>query len=147
MYVYLHTYVQMQCNLCMFVVLYIWLFSSTMLCDCIVIITIFIFTYIRTYVAPLMISNQPKSVVVRENDGASLECSAYGIGPIFYEWEKYWSANDSWIMPLNDFINITSSKLIFDAITEEDEGIYHCVVFNDDGSVTSNNATITVYGK
>ena len=30
---------------------------------------------------------------------------------------------------------------------EEDEGIYHCVVTNPDGSVVSDNATITVYGE
>ena len=32
-------------------------------------------------------------------------------------------------------------------ITEEDEGVYHCIVTNDDGSVVSDNATITVYGE
>ena len=32
-------------------------------------------------------------------------------------------------------------------ITEEDEGIYHCVATNDDGSVVSDNATVTVYGE
>ena len=30
---------------------------------------------------------------------------------------------------------------------EEDEGVYHCVVTNDDGSVISDNATIRVYGE
>jgi len=32
-------------------------------------------------------------------------------------------------------------------ITEEDEGVYHCIVTNDDGSIVSDNATITVYGE
>ena len=43
-------------------------------------------------------------------------------------------------------MNVASSKLIFTEIAEGDEGIYHCVVTNDDGSVISDNATITVYG-
>ena len=42
---------------------------------------------------------------------------------------------------------IPSTKLIFTVIMEEDEGIYHCVVTNHDGSVVSDNATITVYGE
>jgi len=44
-------------------------------------------------------------------------------------------------------VNITSPKLIFSVITEEDEGVYHCIATNDDGSVESDNATITVYGE
>jgi len=32
-------------------------------------------------------------------------------------------------------------------IMEEDEGVNHCVVINHDGSVVSDNATITVYGE
>ena len=43
-------------------------------------------------------------------------------------------------------VNSTSPKLKFSMISEKDEGIYHCVITNDDGSVTSDNATITVYG-
>ena len=44
-------------------------------------------------------------------------------------------------------MNITSPDLTFSVISEEDEGVYRCVVTNDDGSVMSNNATIHVYGK
>ena len=34
-------------------------------------------------------------------------------------------------------VNITSSKLIFNVITEEDEGVYHCIATNHDGSLYS----------
>ena len=78
--------------------------------------------------------------------GTALWCSANGTGPIHYQWEKYQSSNDSWIIPAYRVINITSPKLKFSKVSEEDEGIYHCVVTNDDGSVVSNNATITIYG-
>ena len=30
---------------------------------------------------------------------------------------------------------------------EEDQGMYHCIVTNDDGSIISDNVNITVYGK
>ena len=92
-----------------------------------------------------MINKQPESVVIGEYNETFLECLAYGIGPVYYQWEKYLLSNASWMIPPND-INITSPKLIFSAITEEDEGIYHCIAFNDDGAVISDNATITVYG-
>ena len=92
-----------------------------------------------------VIVKHPKSIVVREYTEASIECLANGIGPIYYQWERHWSSNDSWIIPLN--INITSPKLVFDVISEKDEGVYHCTAFNDDGIAISNNATITVYGK
>jgi len=69
------------------------------------------------------------------------------MGPIHYQWEKYQPSDGSWMKPSNRAVNTTSSKLIFSVITEEDEGVYHCIVTNDDGSVVSDNATITVYGE
>ena len=77
----------------------------------------------------------------------ALSCSAIGMGPIYYKWEKYYSSNNSWISPSHRAMNVTSLDLIFSVISEEDEGVYRCVVTNDDGSVISNNATIHVYGK
>ena len=76
-----------------------------------------------------------------------LSCFATGLGPIYYQWEKYNPYSNSRIRPSNRVMNVTLSKLFFSEITEEDEGIYHCVVTNYDGSVVSDNATITVYGK
>ena len=40
-----------------------------------------------------------------------------------------------------------SPNLKFSNITEDDEGVYRCVVTNDEGSVISDNATIVVYGE
>ncbi|XP_065918890.1 cell adhesion molecule DSCAM-like [Dysidea avara] len=94
------------------------------------------------------ITCHPSSSTYRamEEKLSALKCEAEGIGPISYKWEKYQPSNDSWIRPSDRVVNITSTKLIFTVIMEEDEGIYHCVVTNDDGSVVSDNATITVYG-
>ena len=69
------------------------------------------------------------------------------MGPIDFYWEKYYVMNNSWTKPSHRAINTTSPNLKFSVITEEDEGVYHCIVTNDDGSVISNNATVFVYGK
>ena len=100
-------------------------------------------------VARPIITTQPSSAVIRKNDENvhTIECIATGMGPILYKWEKYESSSNSWIKPSQRVVNITSPKLIFSVITEEDEGVYHCVVTNDDGSVISDSATITVYGE
>ena len=76
-----------------------------------------------------------------------MSCSAVGMGPIYYQWEKYNSFNNSWISPSRRAVSITSSRLKFNVIREEDEGFYRCIVTNDDGSVTSDNATLRVYGE
>ena len=95
------------------------------------------------------ITIQPQSGVFK-NNGVNVmvfEVFATGMGPISYQWEKYQSFSNSWIKPSNRAVSVTSSKLIFSVITEEDEGIYHCNVTNDDGSVVSDNVNVTVYGE
>jgi len=76
-----------------------------------------------------------------------MSCKAIGIGPIYFQWERYHLLNNSWIKPSHRTVKITSSNLKFSVITEKDEGTYRCVVTNDDGSVISDNATIFVYGE
>ena len=76
-----------------------------------------------------------------------MSCSAVGMDPIYYRWEKYSSSNKSWISPSHRAVNIVSPDLKFSVIREEDEGVYRCIVTNDDGSVTSDNATVRVYGE
>ena len=72
---------------------------------------------------------------------------ATGVGRIHYQWEKYDSFNNSWIPLSSRAMSSTSPNLNFSIITEEDQGIYHCIVTNYDDSVTSDNVTITVFGK
>ena len=76
-----------------------------------------------------------------------MSCSAVGMDPIYYQWQKYNSSNNSWMSPSHRAVNVTSSDLKFSVIREKDEGVYRCNVTNDDGSVTSDNATIHVYGE
>jgi len=88
-------------------------------------------------------------VIKEGNNEVFLECSAhdYGIGNIQYKWERYVSFGDAWISPSRKAMGITSPKLTFSMVTEEDEGIYRCIATNDDGNVVSKTATITVYGE
>ena len=74
-------------------------------------------------------------------------CSAIGMGPIYYQWEKYNLSNNSWIIPSRRAVSITSPNLKFSVITQEDEGVYRCIATNDDGSVISVNASVVVYGE
>jgi len=75
-------------------------------------------------------------------------CTAVGVGYLYYRWEKYQPSINSWIRPSDRAVNVTSPKLIYRAIKEEDEGIYHCVVSSDHNTaVVSDNATLSVYGR
>ena len=89
------------------------------------------------------------SAVFRAGDKNKVivNCSANAMGPVYYQWQKLYSFNDSWVNPSHRAVNITSPNLKFNDIKKEDKGIYRCVVTNDDGSVVSDNATIKVYGK
>ena len=74
------------------------------------------------------------------------ECLATGVGSIHYLWEKYYPLNSSWIKPSDRVVNVTSRHLVFSVITEEDEGVYHCVATNEDDIVVSTSSNIIVYG-
>ena len=95
------------------------------------------------------ITQQPISVSLRENSEqvSALSCLASGSGPLSYLWQMYQSSNDSWIRPSVRAVNTTSHKLVFNKFTEEDEGIYRCIVFSDDDNVVSDNATIALFGE
>ena len=93
------------------------------------------------------IIKHPVSMAFSRNSENTLSCLASGLEPLKYLWQKYQLANDSWTKPSVRAVNITSPKLVFSKPTEEDEGIYRCIVFSEDDHVVSNNATITLYGE
>ena len=88
-------------------------------------------------------------MTIREGDlnVVAVSCLAIAIGPIHYQWEKYHSFNNSWISPSHRAVSSTSLSLTFSVIAKEDEGVYHCVVTGNDGSVFSDNASVRVYGE
>ena len=65
------------------------------------------------------------SVTLRENSEqvSTLSCLANGLEPLNYHWQMYQSTNDSWTKPSVRAENITSPKLVFSKLTDEDEGI------------------------
>ena len=101
------------------------------------------------YVDSPRITLQPVSRVIRYNERNVLvfEIAATGVGHVYYLWQKYDSYSDSWISVSSRAVNDTSPTLNFKVIAEEDQGIYHCVATNYDGSVMSDTVTITVFGK
>ena len=107
------------------------------------------YSIVITFTALPNITVQPASKTIREEElnVIAMSCKAVGIGPLYYQWEKYQVMNNSWTKPSPRALNITSPNLEFSKITEEDEGVYHCIITNDDGSIISDNATILVYGK
>ena len=77
----------------------------------------------------------------------AMSCKAVGVTHLYFQWERYHLPDNSWIRPSHRAVNVTSPQLKFKFITEEDEGVYRCIVTSDDGSVISDNATIYVYGE
>ena len=75
-------------------------------------------------------------------------CSATGYGILNYHWEKLDSVNSLWkILPLERQIKASNmSTLVFQAVNSSDNGIYRCIVINDDGKAISLDSTISVYG-
>ena len=101
------------------------------------------------FIASPVFDVEPKSIEIRNGSKTItvLQCLAFGQPPIQYNWEKFYPLSNRWKDPSSRAVSVTSSNLIFSVITEEDEGTYQCIVTNDDGSVVSNNATVTVYGE
>lgn len=90
-----------------------------------------------TVMPRLEISAQPASLSLTEGDGGELSVTASGYGELSYQWFKNGSA----------ITNATASSIRFDKITSNDAGSYYVVVYDDNGSVMSNTANITVTAK
>ena len=92
---------------------------------------------------------QPTSRIFKDNSSnvSVFEIVATGVGHIYYLWQKYQTVTGKWAPLSNRAINDMSPYLNFSVITEEDQGIYHCIVTNYDGSITSDNVTVTVFGR
>lgn len=105
--------------------------------------------YIYFSTASIQFIIQPNASVEYKQNKTNVnpfECLATGMGTIHYVWEKYFPLNNSWIRPSDRVVNVTSRRLEFSVITEEDEGVYHCVATNEDDMVVSSSSNIIVYG-
>ena len=84
-----------------------------------------------------IITLQPKSHTFKYNkrNVSVFEIVATDTGHVYYMWQKYDSFTNSWVPLSSRAVNDTSPNLNFSMITKEDQGIYHCIVTNYDGSV------------
>ena len=93
-----------------------------------------VYKIIYTVTTAPVITNQPQSITVSEGNSASFSVTASGSQPLSYQWRK-------------NTVNIsgaTNSTYTIPAVTTGDAGNYSVVVSNSAGSVTSNNAVLTV---
>jgi hypothetical protein len=84
---------------------------------------------------PLSITAQPQSLLVNAHTGASFSVTASGTEPLIYQWSL-------------DGTNIpaaTSSNLTISSVVQTNLGTYTVLITNVFGSVTSSNATLSMY--
>jgi len=81
-----------------------------------------------------VITNQPQSITVPQGNPATFSVTATGTPPLSYQWRK-------------NGVNIngaTNSSYTIASVVPADQGNYSVVVSNSGGSVTSNDASLTV---
>ncbi len=89
-------------------------------------------TYTTSH-APV-ITNQPQSITVSQGHSASFSVTATGTAPLSYQWKKNGVA----------ISGAGNSTYTISSVATADAAKYSVVVRNASGSVTSNNATLTV---
>ena len=90
---------------------------------------------VLTMNAPPYILTQPQSQAVILGQSASFSVVAIGLAPVTYQW----SFNGT------NLPNATNSTLTLTSVNTNNAGSYQVVLANNQGSVTSSNATLTVY--
>ena len=95
-------------------------------------------------VVPPTLSHPPQNVTTYTNSLAFFQCgiSNETFPPANVEWFKRSEVLN--IDGDNLFVSPNTNALIIHSSTSADEGEYHCQVLNDVGSVTSDDATLTV---
>ena len=91
-------------------------------------------TVTLTVILKPVITVQPRSLVVDEDDPATFSVTATGTAPLSYQWYKDGRA----------ISGATGSSYTINSAKKSDEGSYYVIVRNNAGSVTSNTVTLTV---
>jgi hypothetical protein len=89
----------------------------------------------NTTTAP-SITTQPTSATVSSGQSATFSVTASGTAPLTYQWRKDGT----------NLATATSASYTIASVTSADVGSYTVVVTNSAGSVTSNDATLTLAG-
>ena len=82
----------------------------------------------------VQISRQPQSQLKNPDTSVTFSVTASGTPPLSFQWQKDGVYIDG----------ATSKSFTIDSISENDEGFYSCNVSNDAGSVTSDDAELSV---
>lgn len=93
-----------------------------------------VFTVTAVGNQPPGITQHPQSQTVPPGGSATFSVSASGTAPLHYQWQKA----DS------DISGATANSYTVSPAAESDAGSYRCVVTNDYGTATSNEAVLTV---
>lgn len=81
------------------------------------------------------VSNQPRSVLLAIGESTTFSCAASGAAPLSYQWER-----DGELLSA-----ATSSTLTVDDVSLADDGAqFRCRISNDQGSVWTETATLSV---
>lgn len=86
-----------------------------------------------------VITAQPQSAGVVTNASVTLNITATGRSPFTFQWQKGTTNVGTPVTQPSGTFSLTVQGQTTNA------GAYHCIVTNADGSVTSNDATVTVY--
>jgi len=95
--------------------------------------------YLSVNEPPVINDESTRSVVVNENNPATLECSARGIPPPRIEWRRENNA----ILPTGGVI-YRGNTLKIHSVKKEDRGTYFCVADNGVGKAAKRNVALEV---
>lgn len=96
-------------------------------------------TAVITPLLPIEITEQPEDSVLCSGDDITLAIKANGTGPITYHW--FFNYNDI-VSP--NITGVNETNLNITGINTGQEGVYHCIVTNVCGTVSSDTVFLTV---
>ncbi len=97
---------------------------------------------ICTQEIPPSITEQPKPRTTCAGTTATFGVGAWGPGTLAYQWQK----NQVNLVNGGRFSGVTTNSLTITSAADGDTGNYRCVVSNAHGSVTSDEASLTIIG-
>ena len=89
---------------------------------------------------PPAITTDQTDQTVTEGQTATFTVAATGSGTLTYQWRRSDDGGSTW----TDISGTTSAIYAFTATLDDDGALFRCVVSNAVGSVTSDEATLTV---
>lgn len=92
------------------------------------------FTVTAGWPTPPSITQHPQSRTVSPGGSVTFSVAASGTEPLSYQWQK----------AASNIAGATGTSYTVNPVAESDAGNYRCVVTNDHGTATSNEAVLTV---